>query len=490
MAWLQKLSKRASSGSHCPQALTEHTGVQDVHQSRAPCTVSREEDSLFWQDPDALASRHYGRERYDIDEDFAMVDPSPVESAPKRRVRMAFDDACSSAECTIIQDGCSSGQRAIRTRRVHDLTHTWDGATGHLLRGSAAVQIDLTTGSEAHSHASQMPVHAPSIDCTDLYEVPASSGSGMSIEQRQLVAETPRSRGLQVGAAIDASAADVFLTSTHLPIMGSRSSLPSMQSDHEIALALQFEEGAAAAEEMSIARTARPLAFRPLWCLYAIEPCSHAVRCRACGEPVPRHVPRMLFQRPGHRKPHSAHVGCISMIEGLVRPVGTPSAAPPTAGGGVLWSDQLPHAERMAIGRQLDVLPVEPVGVQCFMWPPAPRPLSRRTELRQQLMLTERDFTAEDYEMLLELDSGGGSRSHRAQEDVVAKSTLLTRLPVSILTDATVATQCSICLDNMRAGAEVTTLPCMHTFHRKCIERWIMTPGPPRCPIDQVKVET
>lgn len=156
----------------------------------------------------------------------------------------------------------------------------------------------------------------------------------------------------------------------------------------------------------------------------------------------------------------------------------------------MLWSDQLPHAERMAIGRQLDVLPAEPVGVQCFMWPPAPRPLSRRAELRQQLMLTERDFTAEDYEMLLELDSGRGSGSHQAQDDVVEKSALLTRLPVSTLTDAAVATQCSICLDNMVAGAEVRTLPCMHTFHRKCIERWIMTPGPPRCPIDQVNVDT
>jgi len=51
-------------------------------------------------------------------------------------------------------------------------------------------------------------------------------------------------------------------------------------------------------------------------------------------------------------------------------------------------------------------------------------------------------------------------------------------------------TDCTICLGVMRAGVEVKTLPCMHVFHRKCIDRWLLTmPSPPRCPIDQAEVD-
>lgn len=130
-------------------------------------------------------------------------------------------------------------------------------------------------------------------------------------------------------------------------------------------------------------------------------------------------------------------------------------------------------------------LPVAPAPVA-----PAPRVAAGRGALGRRLEHTDRDFTAEDYEMLLELDaSNHGERSH--QEAWAAQTTaLLARLPVATVTAAAAGAKCSICLDSMDAGSEVRTLPCMHVFHCTCIDRWLAEPGrPPRCPIDQIEVQ-
>jgi len=34
-------------------------------------------------------------------------------------------------------------------------------------------------------------------------------------------------------------------------------------------------------------------------------------------------------------------------------------------------------------------------------------------------------------------------------------------------------TECSICIDSVDTGTEVTVLPCNHPFHSKCIRRWL-----------------
>lgn len=35
--------------------------------------------------------------------------------------------------------------------------------------------------------------------------------------------------------------------------------------------------------------------------------------------------------------------------------------------------------------------------------------------------------------------------------------------------------ECSICMDDVAIGTEVTTLPCEHWFHHDCIEHWLKT---------------
>ncbi|CAJ1392472.1 unnamed protein product [Effrenium voratum] len=44
---------------------------------------------------------------------------------------------------------------------------------------------------------------------------------------------------------------------------------------------------------------------------------------------------------------------------------------------------------------------------------------------------------------------------------------------------------CVICQEAYEMGEEVRKLPCSHTYHRACIDRWLTTGGPIslQCPI-------
>jgi len=102
-------------------------------------------------------------------------------------------------------------------------------------------------------------------------------------------------------------------------------------------------------------------------------------------------------------------------------------------------------------------------------------------------MSTEGDFTAEDYEMLLRLDSMRDRQ--QAQAEALRKNSLLAVLPVCIAGAQVEPRPCTICLEPMGPGSELRMLPCMHSFHRACIDKWLTMPGAPRCPIDQTVVE-
>ena len=42
---------------------------------------------------------------------------------------------------------------------------------------------------------------------------------------------------------------------------------------------------------------------------------------------------------------------------------------------------------------------------------------------------------------------------------------------------------CSICLSDMNKGQVVRELPCKHTFHKKCIDKWLKQSN--KCPVDR-----
>lgn len=251
----------------------------------------------------------------------------------------------------------------------------------------------------------------------------------------------------------------------------------AQQNDLELALALQSEE------------VARSEVFMPssamngqCW-LYVVELGTSHVRCRGCSHSIRRHQPRLIFQRIGHRSLSHVHLDCVLLINGLVRPSGSNLSSP----GRAFISTQVSADDEVTISAQLAELPTEPVGVQAFHWPPNQRPHTQRVrgDLRR-LLQSDRDYTAEDYEMLLELDGNG---TQLTANEAPQREALIQQLPVSKASGAQNGIQCSICLEDTRSGQEVRTLPCMHLFHRKCIDKWLATSRRPLCPIDQVEID-
>lgn len=92
---------------------------------------------------------------------------------------------------------------------------------------------------------------------------------------------------------------------------------------------------------------------------------------------------------------------------------------------------------------------------------------------RLHLALMQRDFTADDYEMLQQLDEGVTNISQGASEGE------LRRLPIHRVTQSdqavstAVSKSCSICLADFQINDAVKSLPCLHRFHEKCIDKWL-----------------
>ena len=97
---------------------------------------------------------------------------------------------------------------------------------------------------------------------------------------------------------------------------------------------------------------------------------------------------------------------------------------------------------------------------------------------RIRMALLQRDFTGDDYEMLQGLDDMPNGRLVRRGADQAA----INQLPVhtvSLVEAAANVTEeggphtCNICLGPYEANEEQRILPCMHKFHKNCIDTWL-----------------
>lgn len=98
-----------------------------------------------------------------------------------------------------------------------------------------------------------------------------------------------------------------------------------------------------------------------------------------------------------------------------------------------------------------------------------------------RLAAMQRDFNGDDFDMLRQLDDEADMPFQGATEREI------NRLPLQVLSenDASIAKRrkdyCAICLEPFAAAEEVRSLPCLHRYHKQCIDPWLSQKA--SCPV-------
>ncbi|XP_078265424.1 E3 ubiquitin-protein ligase ARK2C [Rhinoraja longicauda] len=103
----------------------------------------------------------------------------------------------------------------------------------------------------------------------------------------------------------------------------------------------------------------------------------------------------------------------------------------------------------------------------------------------------------ESYEELLQLEDRLGAVSRGTMQYMIEKWTLphtyRKRIQLELKEDrkdeeeTDLDEKCTICLCMLEEGEDVRRLPCMHLFHRVCVDQWLVTSK--KCPICRVDIQ-
>jgi hypothetical protein len=100
----------------------------------------------------------------------------------------------------------------------------------------------------------------------------------------------------------------------------------------------------------------------------------------------------------------------------------------------------------------------------------------------------ESEIESEDDEDELDVGDGDEEFDNELQP---AMDHIIAALPMCTLTSADIRklpedkSACSICLDDFKAGSVVRTLPCLHSFHAGCVDKWLKRQGTcPNCKLE------
>ncbi|GAX86687.1 hypothetical protein CEUSTIGMA_g14094.t1 [Chlamydomonas eustigma] len=111
------------------------------------------------------------------------------------------------------------------------------------------------------------------------------------------------------------------------------------------------------------------------------------------------------------------------------------------------------------------------------------------TGLPPSLLLSDRDFTADDYEALCRLDDQVENRKGASRHEINLLPTVIAGFQKEIQQQgqkdfsAPEVGTCPICLEDVVEGTVMRVLPCCHRFHRDCVDSWLERKA--TCPICQ-----